>query len=119
MTSDYAWIVDSTRTPNEDDTGTVEDTEYSRNGTMGPRTAPADLLARLKAGEGRKWRTLVDVDYAGHPEEPRVIHIGRYLDRGEDSDAEAEFGPLDDLSQPDSGCVDIQYQNDQGKWETL
>jgi hypothetical protein len=124
MSGTYAWIVDRTYCQNldADDPDTaplVEDAEGSANGTTGPRNAPAELLARLAKGEGRAWRTLVDIDFDGHAEENRVIHQGRYLDIGDNAGSEDDFGPLFDFSQPDSGCVEIQYQQEDGTWKTL
>jgi hypothetical protein len=129
MTGTYAWIVDSTLTSDErDDTKLVEeaDPELSRNGWTGPHDAPAELTDRLKRGEGRVWRTLYDVDYTGHPADERVCHVGRYLDfydigdpRGESVDADAEFGPLDDLSRHDCGATDVQYRQEDGTWKSL
>jgi hypothetical protein len=120
----YAWIVDHTYCQNldADDPDTaplLEDTEFSRNGTTGPANAPTELLARLANGEGREWRTLVDVDFDGHAADNRVIHTGRFLDVGDNAGAEDDFGPLYDLSQPDSGCVEIQYKQEDGSWESL
>jgi hypothetical protein len=119
----YAWIVTSTLTASgDDDTKLVEDTESSRNGTTGPPDAPDELIARLKAGEGREWRTLFDVDDDVHPEpeDQRVAHIGRYLhlDDGDELGGDA-FGPLHDLSQPDVGATDVQYREPDGTWSSL
>lgn len=129
----YAWVVTNTLVPDptdESDTPKLveEKPEDSRNDTTGPHNAPADLLARLAKGEGREWRTLFDVDYDGHPEDQRVCHMGRYLDwydvepnseRGKGVDADAEFGPLGDMSMPDCGAVEIQYKQDDGTWKGL
>lgn len=130
--SGYAWIVTSTLTfdPNDDSDypKLIEDTEDSRNGTTGPHNAPADLLARLAKGEGRVWRTLFDRDGDDQPDDTRVCHVGRYLDwcdtdpdseRAKQVDADAEFGPLTDLSAPDCGACEIQYRQDDGTWKTL
>lgn len=129
MTGTYAWIVDHTMTTDDkDDTKLVEETDpaLSRNGWTGPHEAPAELIDRLTRGEGRVWRTLYDVDYSGHPADQRVCQVGRYLDfcdlgdpRGESVAADAEFGPLDDLSRGDCGAVEIQYQQEDGTWTTL
>jgi hypothetical protein len=123
----YAWIVDSTKTTDDNDR-VIEETDpaLSKNGTTGPHNAPAELINRLKRGEGRAWRTLYDVDFEGHPEEGPVCYEGRYLDwadidaaRADSVDCDAEFGPLTDFSQPDSGAVDIQYRQDDGTWKSL
>lgn len=127
MPNCYAWIVDHTMTFDPaDDTKLIEDTEHSSNGTTGPHDAPTELLDRLARGEGRPWRTLYDVDYDGHPEDQRICHTGRYLDwgilnpdRNDEVDADAEFGPLHDFSQPDCGAVEVQYPDKDGTWTTL
>jgi hypothetical protein len=126
-TSTYAWIVDSTKTLDEDDKVVEQtDPEWSSNGTTGPHDAPADLVARLAAGEGRHWRTLYDVDYDGHPQDERVSHEGRYLDvsdvdpaRADEVDCDAEGGPLYDFAQPDSGAIEIQYEQPDGTWKSF
>lgn len=125
--SGYAWVIDSTKTTDDNDQVVEEtDPEMTSNGTSGPHNAPAELLARLAAGEGRRWRTLYDVDYDGHPEDERVSHEGRYLDFADVHpewatvvDAEAEHGPLGDFAAPDSGALIIQYLQDDGTWKTL
>ena len=35
------------------------------------------------------------------------------------ADKKAEFDPLDDFGTPDSGCTEIQYLKENGRWETL
>ena len=118
----YGWIV--TRDVLAED---PEHAAGSSVGVMGPRTIDPAIEARLIAGEGRRWRTLFDVDYDGHPREERVAHEGRYLECDEDDldgrdqrDAGGEgFAPLWDFSQPDSGAVEIEYYTEAGEWETL
>lgn len=127
MSPSYAWVIDHTMTTDDnDDTKLTEDTEASDNGTTGPHGAPDELLTRLANGEGRVWRTLYDVNYRGHPDDQRICHTGRYLDwtdldptRADDVEPWAEFGPLQDLSQPSCGAFEIQYQDRDGTWTTL
>jgi hypothetical protein len=104
----YAWVCDTDHTTPPGQPG-------SRAGLTGPRRAAGPLLRRLEAGQGTRWRTLydeVDVPLAG-----RLVHSGRLL-MADDAPGEAEFGPLDDLSQPDCGAGEIQYL-DGGAWKTL
>ncbi len=124
MSGTYAWVVDHTYCQNlnaedPDKAPLLEDKEFSRNGLSGPANAPVHLLDRLAKGEGRVWRTLVDTDYDGHAADNRVVHQGRYLDVGSCAGAEDDFGPLWDFSLPDSGCVEIQYRQQDGSWKTL
>jgi hypothetical protein len=127
MAASYAWIVDSTLTFDPDDTTKlVEDTEGSDNGTWGPHNAHPELVRLLQEGKGRNWRTLYTADYAGHPASERLVHTGRYLDLSDLDPAladnvrsDAEFGPLDDLSQPGHGAGDIEYQDEDGTWRML
>ncbi len=89
----YAWIVDHTYCQNLD----ADD----------PDTAPL-----LEDTEFSRNGTT-------HAADNRVIHTGRILDVGDNAGAEDDFGPLYDLSQPDSGCVEIQYKQEDGSWESL
>lgn len=136
-TPGYTWVVDHTWVADPDDdeaTTLVEETDQSLscNGVTGPYGAPDELLKRLAAGEGRRWRTLYDPDGPGHPEEQRLVHEGRYLDWHDlvpsvdgdlafqdVDDPDSEFGPLDDLSRPDSGATEIQYLQEDGTWKAL
>ncbi len=106
----YAWIVD-------EDPATEPTDDLYRVGTCGPSSAPGDLLARLRSGgEGIRWETRYEE--GEDPEHDDVVHAGRILFAdGSDvnhADDHAAFGPLNDLSAPDCGAVDIFYLiNDQ------
>jgi hypothetical protein len=104
----YAWVCDTDHTTPHGQPGT-------RAGTTGPRWAAGPLLRRLEAGQGTRWRTLYDE--ADMPVAERLVHSGRLL-MADDAPGNAEFGPLDDLSQPDCGAAEIQYL-DGGAWKTL
>lgn len=94
----YAWIIDEGRRPHG--AGGV-------NGVTGPHNAPADLLGRLQAGDGTRFR-LTDGD--GDP-----LYYGRILaGMGDDM----EFQPLDDFGRGVGGCTGIQY-NRFGVWQDL
>lgn len=95
----YAWIITRDRlTPSG---------KFCRKGTQGPSLAtPADL-AKLQAGEGRKFRMLDD--------DGEVYYEGRIIG---DEGAETDFGPLDDFGTPDAGCTSIQYRV-KGQWVQL
>jgi hypothetical protein len=101
--SDYAWTVDLDRAP----------WAPSRVGWTGPCEAPADLLDRLAAGEGIRWRARYgDNDI---PVEEDTPYEGRFVSNDGD---EPDFGPLADLAGPDVGATAIEYLID-GGWVEL
>lgn len=92
----------------------------SAKGLTGPRSASDNDVARLKAGEGIRFRMLDD--------DREVYYYGRFLEEDDcsaDYYAEEEFAPLDNFGTPNAGCTIIQYDNGKrdakGKviWETL
>lgn len=97
----YAWLITKDHLF---DGSTIDRNEA---GVTGPRRAPADLLARLQAGEGQEFRMYDD--------DGELYYEGRYL--GDDS--EDMFGPLDDFGMPNAGAVRIDYKNAAGAWEVL
>lgn len=119
----YAWLLTHDYLNQSGD-----DSVPSRVGTMGPSNAPADLLAKLKAGEGLKWRCKDDdgeIYYAGrwicdedmpdhieykmvamNPGEKEICIVSAGL-------PEEAFGPLWDFCEPDAGAVTIQYRTPQ------
>ncbi len=93
----YAWRVDTWPRVDGD-----EPLEPPGTVVEGPSGAPDDLLQRLRAGEGKRFRLLDGDDL--------VYCKGRLLV----SDAQAygydpEFGPLDDYGTPGLGCVTVEY----------
>lgn len=94
----YAWIVDADPS-NPDDA-------HSRVGVTGPSNAPQVFIDRLLAGEGKRWRT--KYEKGEDPEHDDVVHVGRIL-WVEDGWGDHPWGPLEDLSRPDCGAVDIEY----------
>lgn len=86
-------------------------------GTIGPRNASDRDEARLRRGEGTKFRMLDD--------DGNVYYHGRRLD-GSDCEAEyeeyngePEFSPLDCFGRPNAGCTDIQEKDENGKWRSI
>jgi hypothetical protein len=79
-------------------------TAKSRVGTIGPRGVSDSIVARLKAGEGIRWRTTDD--------DGELCYDGLYI--GPETDPEV-FGPLDDFAKPDAGAVNLLHWQD-GKW---
>jgi hypothetical protein len=99
----YAWII------TKDHLFDGDTTDRDEAGTTGPRDAPAGLLARLAAGEGREFRIYDD--------DEELYYAGRILTAGEPG-SEDDFGPLDDWGTPNAGATEIRYLAG-GKWETL
>jgi len=101
----YAWIIHTDHMGDEPHVP----------GTIGPRDAPDDLIARLHRGEGQPFR-LYDDDgelyYSG-----RIVSDPPTPDRSPGDDA---FGPLNDFGEPNAGCTEIRYRSGpKGSWETL
>lgn len=116
----YAWIVtkDKVTTPDEHAAYKATNGERglrTRKGWVGPRDAPDDLVARLKAGEGLKWRCRDDDD--------NIYYYGRVIEADAAADAnvmseEALMGPLNDLAAPDAGACKIEHYDAAKKaWE--
>ncbi|EEF58308.1 hypothetical protein [Pedosphaera parvula] len=66
-----------------------------------------EILAGLKAGEGKEFRMLDD--------DKNLMASGRYIG----PDDETEFRPLDDFGMANWGCTMIQYRNKEGMFETI
>lgn len=114
----YAWIIDKDHGA---EPGAAPGTYAGNAATVaGPHDAPANLLARLAAGEGTKFR-LYDDDgelyYSGRlvladPSQERLSRNG-YADLPEEA-----FGPLWDFGTPNAGAVEIKF-NIGRKWLSL
>lgn len=81
--------------------------------TVGPRARTAETEARLRNGEGEKFRMLDD---------DRIPYYeGLFIDDcdAEGWDGDAEFQPLDAYGTPNAGAVIIEYKNAEGKWESI
>lgn len=111
-----AWIIDKDHIADEEDRKAYP--AGGRNlhavNLIGPRTASALDEARLKNGEGIRFRLLDD--------DGEVYYEGRRL---ETSDAdkgyrgENELAPLDNFGTPNAGCAIQQELNKDGKWEAI
>lgn len=91
----------------------VED-DNSGVGTIGPRGASDHDEARLKAGEGIKFRLLDD--------DGIVNYYGRRLEKSDADDtydSETELAPLDCWGRPNAGAVSQEEKNADGKWESI
>lgn len=83
-------------------------------GTVGPRDATDADEARLKAGEGVKFRLLDD--------DGEIYYYGLRLeesDADETYDGEPELAPLDCFGTPNAGAVIQEEKNADGKWEAI
>lgn len=81
---------------------------------IGPRNASAKDEARLKAGEGIKFRLKDD--------DGNIYYYGRRLeesDADEDYYGENELAPLDCFGAPNAGAVTQEEKNSEGKWESI
>jgi hypothetical protein len=107
MTARYAWIIDIATDPDDQSVGVI-----------GPSDAPDHLVARLHAGEGRRWQCASDDDGEGdHLDyEGRIITQDKHAKDSEGTDL--DYGPLDDYAQPNLGSNTIRYQTGE-TWETL
>lgn len=125
MPSTYAWIITHVNTKD------LGDDMAEEKGTMGPRNASDEMLARLKAGEGHTFRMSDDdgiwyyrgkivFSVDGGPAQTRLITLnpgdspmwvvcgGLQVD--ENSEGGDEFGPLWDFGTPNAGAVNIEYR---------
>lgn len=102
------------------DTDSTEGTNGNAKGLTGPRNASESDVARLKAGEGVRFRMLDD--------DGEIYYYGLWLEESDADDGyggEPEFSPLDCFGAPNAGCTEIQYDYGQrdakGKvvWESL
>lgn len=90
----------------------LDDGEFSAVGVIGPRTASDHDVARLRAGEGVKFRLLDD--------DGDVYYEGRRLEESDATyGAEGELAPLDCFGNPNAGCTIQQEKNKEGKWEAI
>src|SRR5437870_3458553 len=103
--STYAWIIDRDYIT---DKTTPEGTLCNAPGVTGPRDAPGELLVKLIAGEGHNFRLYDD--------DGNLYYTGRYVG---DPTSEEAFGPLEDFGTPNAGAVRIDYEQEDGSWETL
>lgn len=106
--STYAWIIDKDHLYPEGEEGV-----YSGPGITGPRNAPDELVAKLKAGEGEKFRMYDDDGELYY--EGRIVFVDEAMKDGLDA-----FGPLDDYGTPNAGATHIKYRDPATKeWNQL
>lgn len=89
-------------------------TNLNAVGVIGPRDATPNDIARLKAGEGVKFRLLDD--------DRNVYYHGRRLEESECEQwygAESELAPLDCFGTPNAGAVIQEEKNSDDKWESI
>jgi hypothetical protein len=76
----------------------------SDKGLTGPRCATENDIARLRAGEGRRFRMLDD--------DGNIYYYGRILEDDEctsEYEGDPELAPLDNFGAPNAGAVQIEY----------
>lgn len=122
-----AWMITKDKIAEESDI--AENPEGGCNayakGLTGPRTATDADIARLKAGEGKRFRMLDD--------DGEIYYYGRQLETSECTleyeegffGQDSEFAPLENFGTPNAGCTEIQFDNGAKDstgnvvWETL
>ena len=75
----------------------------------GLSSAPDELLAKLKDGDGMEFRMGDD--------DGELYYSGRFVP-ADLSDGDEGFGPLDDFGRPNAGAVTIKYKAG-AVWMTL
>lgn len=117
-TSTYAWVVTKVNVAE------LGEDMADEVGTSGPRNAPAELLAVLKAGGGDVFRMLDDdgvwyyrgrVVFADQSVEVSATPGGEFFVPGTylctlPANEEEAFGPLWDFGAPNAGCTELQYR---------
>lgn len=124
MPSTYAWIITHVNTSDD----VLGEDCADEKGTMGPRNASDEMLARLKAGEGHTFRMLDDdgnwyyrgkivfsVDGGPAQCRPLKCNYADYcvtggLQADENAEGDDEFGPLSDFGTPNAGATEIHYR---------
>lgn len=95
----------------------ISDKSDKATGVMGPSIMTERDAARLRNGEGTKFRLLDD---DGH-----VYYHGRRLEDADCEDeyadrfGEPELAPLDCWGTPNAGCTEQQEKDEKGNWVSL
>lgn len=98
--ANYGWIIDTDHLYNPERPSTDKDDA----GRMGPSNITPDVQARLKAGEGRKFR-MYDSDQ-------ELTYSGRILTPADpEGGGEEDFGPLEDFGKGNASCTEIRYHD--------
>lgn len=111
-----AWMITRDLIADKEDREAYPDgrSNYHAINMIGPRNASSRDEARLKAGEGIRFRLLDD--------DRNVYYYGRRLeksDAGKEYDGEPELAPLMDFGMPNAGAVIQEELNKEGKWEAI
>jgi hypothetical protein len=129
LTEPYGWIITRDRSHEINEAHRAAgrealDDDAPETGTIGPRSIPVAIEARLKAGEGVPFRLLDEGDLddcndneygavaEGHPDYS-VVFEGRLIDPS----GEWETAPLDDFGA--YRAIGIQYRDSHGTWRYL
>ncbi len=79
-------------------------------GIVGPRNAKLTADEIIHHPQGQRFRMRDD---------DGELYYGGVMVITEDDGDEAEFRPLNDFGTPNAGATDIEYQRQDGVWETL
>lgn len=79
-------------------------------GMVGPRSAKLTVDLIISHTQGRKFRIRDD--------DGELYYEGIMVITPEEGD-EAEFRPLDDFGKPNAGATEIEYEREDGTWETI
>lgn len=109
MPAPYGWMIDVDHCP-------VKDAPVGTNGNArnvtGPHGISPDILKRLHADEGRRFRM--------YNADGELVYTGRIITPASEEEGEMDFAPLDDFGQPNAGAVEIHYLRPDGKtWYEL
>jgi hypothetical protein len=91
----YAWVIDTDHLYDP----TIDDPEWDRAGTMGPRDITDEQEKALDSGKGYVFKMYDD--------DKEKYYTGRIV--ADKMDEEACYGPLGDFGMPNAGAVEIRY----------
>lgn len=101
-----AWIITKDKIADKDE---PEGTNLNAKGLIGPSLATPNDIARLRAGEGKRFRLLDD--------DGEVYYYGRWLETDECTEEyesgmfgqDGETAPYDNFGLPNAGCTQLEY----------
>lgn len=118
-----AWIITEDKITDKD---APEGTNLNAKGLVGPSCITEADEARLRAGEGKRFRMKDD--------DGEIYYYGRWLETDECTEQyeggvgeawqDGECAPLDNFGRPNAGCTQLEYaegHDDKGNviWEGL
>lgn len=116
-----AWMITKDNVASDEDRAEhpLGGSNHFATNLCGPSIASEKDLARLRAGEGKRFRMLDD--------DGEIYYYGKILEQSDCTEeyesgifgADSDLAPLDNFGAPNAGCTQIEYLNDYGKWEGL